>query len=492
MEWYPQEDLDVTDTESSDSSEIDQFSYDHVTLSEFDDEPINVVTACIIPALIDTTRELILPIFVSSLVLQCILTLLQWRNTIRHEYGKFISLIVGVALLAFHFRLQFELFVLSLIAYGFASIMYIKFRFSPWYICGLIILINEIFSFHKLNFMRIRMHLMLLLMKMVSFEDEVSVKKQKKPDQPKNSNINLLLDLLCNLFHPSSILLNSWHPRKTILVNLSGHSLRSLLSMIKSLAISLIFLLLSSCFIHVFIEDYVNGFLGIAIYSLIPSTAANILHKLLWAHCIALQFRCSHYFICYLTEASFKLWQMDNSTICSAGQVEVPRSLVEVVIAWNIPMHNWLKKFVFFKLKNKHNVLLSIIGTYFISSFMHGLNFQIWSVLLSLGTLTFLEDRIRYKLSCIFSCCIMSRACKKRSDENGDCTEGHANQNGMVVFSINLFFTFLALIHLAFLGSTFDGSETSSHASNVIQVWSDLAFYSHIIAFITLVIYCVI
>jgi porcupine-like protein len=27
--------------------------------------------------------------------------------------------------------------------------------------------------------------------------------------------------------------------------------------------------------------------------------------------------------------------------------IEVPRSLVEVVVSWNIPMHAWLKKYVF-------------------------------------------------------------------------------------------------------------------------------------------------
>ena len=487
MDWSLRQDMDVTDVEQPDSMEVDQF-YDHSPPDEFEEEPIDVVTACIIPALVDTATELILPVFVSSLVLQTVLTLFHSRTS--NEFAKFTFLVVGVALLAFHFRLQFELFTLALMAYLVASGLYIRFRISPWIICGVIILANEVYSFRKLNLMRIRMHLMLLLMKMVSFKDEFDAKKHKDPSKSKVGVFNEILDLLSYLFHPSSILLNSWHPRKIAPVNLTGHSISSLMNVLCSVIISLTFLLLSSCFIHVFIEDYVNGFLGVAIYSLVPTTAASILHKLLLAHCIALQFRCSHYFICYLTEASFKLWQMDGSKVCSASKVELPRSLVEVVVAWNIPMHTWLKKFVFLRLKMRYNDWISIIVTYFISSSMHGFNFQIWSVLLSLGIITYIEDRIRYKLSRIFNCCIMSRPCRASSEEV--CSRVHVNQGGVMVMSTNLLFGLLAMIHLAFLGSTFDGSESSSYASNVLRVWAQLGFFSHVIACITGVIYAVI
>ena len=34
-------------------------------------------------------------------------------------------------------------------------------------------------------------------------------------------------------------------------------------------------------------------------------------------------------------------WEVD---IAQPHNIEVPRSLVDVVVSWNIPMHKWLKK----------------------------------------------------------------------------------------------------------------------------------------------------
>ena len=75
--------------------------------------------------------------------------------------------------------------------------------------------------------------------------------------------------------------------------------------------------------------------------------------KTVWgdAFLAALDFRVGHYFICYLSTATAMAagiganaegrWTLQVS---EPFNVEVPRSLTEVVKAWNIPMHNWLKK----------------------------------------------------------------------------------------------------------------------------------------------------
>lgn len=64
----------------------------------------------------------------------------------------------------------------------------------------------------------------------------------------------------------------------------------------------------------------------------------------------ALSFRSSHYFVSYLSEATTLAAGIDTSptrnwtvTVTRPWNVELPRSLVEVVINWNIPMHTWLK-----------------------------------------------------------------------------------------------------------------------------------------------------
>lgn len=64
----------------------------------------------------------------------------------------------------------------------------------------------------------------------------------------------------------------------------------------------------------------------------------------------AMEFRTSHYFIMFMSE-SFALAigfspfskYADLDCVTKPVRIEFPRSLIEVVVFWNIPMHNWLK-----------------------------------------------------------------------------------------------------------------------------------------------------
>ena len=81
----------------------------------------------------------------------------------------------------------------------------------------------------------------------------------------------------------------------------------------------------------------------------------GILNRIDWSRWLmayrdALSFRCSHYFVSYFSEATTLAAGIDSSptrnwavTVTRPWNVELPRSLVEVVINWNIPMHAWLK-----------------------------------------------------------------------------------------------------------------------------------------------------
>lgn len=79
--------------------------------------------------------------------------------------------------------------------------------------------------------------------------------------------------------------------------------------------------------------------------------------KWLAAYRDAMSFRTSHYFVSFLSEASaiaagfgFKPADATNwrsrweIPVATPVNIEVPRSLVEVVVSWNNPMHRWLKK----------------------------------------------------------------------------------------------------------------------------------------------------
>ncbi|XP_047349462.1 uncharacterized protein LOC124949030 isoform X2 [Vespa velutina] len=113
--------------------------------------------------------------------------------------------------------------------------------------------------------------------------------------------------------------------------------------------------------------------------------------KWLIAYKDALSFRTSHYFISYMASAILFLGGYPYSliSIVKPLEIELPRSLVQVVVYWNIPMHFWLKKYIFRPSLKYLGKFGAVTITYLTSSLLHGLNFQLGAVLLSLGLYTF-------------------------------------------------------------------------------------------------------
>ena len=66
----------------------------------------------------------------------------------------------------------------------------------------------------------------------------------------------------------------------------------------------------------------------------------------------AMSFRASHYFVSFISTASAVASGFGSTAnsprwdvkVAEPHNIEVPRSLVEVVVSWNVPMHIWLKK----------------------------------------------------------------------------------------------------------------------------------------------------
>ncbi|EDO40458.1 predicted protein, partial [Nematostella vectensis] len=151
-------------------------------------------------------------------------------------------------------------------------------------------------------------------------------------------------------------------------------------------------------------------------------------NKWLVAYQTAMSFRFSHYFVSYLsectsiacgigTETIFKdhkqtHWHFDVSR---PQHVELPRSLVEVVIHWNVPNHVFLKNYVF-KKTQRFGRFIAILLTFGCSSLLHGLNFQLAAVLLSIGVYAYIEHVLRSKMAALFNACIMARNCQPGCD----------------------------------------------------------------------------
>lgn len=208
----------------------------------------------------------------------------------------------------------------------------------------------------------------------------------------------------------------------------------------------------------------------------------------------ALSFRFSHYFITFLSEATAVASGVSHEgswalQLCSPLDVELPRSLVQVVVHWNRAMHSWLKHYVFQVTRPHLGNLGSLLLTYATSALLHGLNFQLAAVLLSLAVYSYAEYVLRQKLSQVYDACIGARPCRSSCEKH----QLQANQWG--VRCANLALGLLAAFHLAYLGLMFDTEsqqEQGYSMQHTLGKWSELQFASHWVALATYVIHLLI
>lgn len=288
------------------------------------------------------------------------------------------------------------------------------------------------------------------------------------------------LSILAYFLHPASCIFGPWHVHLIDLELVNRVSFITLKQQIaksaKILIQTILILLISDCWLdHIIdrLEYYQES-------------------SKLWLPLIiflrAQQFRCSHYSMCYLTFSLLSLWRdpKDESKICDALRVEWPRSLVQVVVSWNIPMHSWLKVYVFQPSKSYFNSApLAILLTYLVSSILHGFKFHICAVLLSLGLLTLVEFRFRNKLARQFNACIQAKSCKILPD--GHCIAHHTNARPLLVKLVNLVFSAMAILHLSYLGYIFQGDTDQAKYTDALNAWKSLYYYSPILGLTTFI-----
>lgn len=279
-------------------------------------------------------------------------------------------------------------------------------------------------------------------------------------------------------------------------------SLKLIMQILLNSLLSIAFIVTSSCFLNYFISDHL---LYIVTYR------------------DALIFRCSHYFISFMSSATILVSGIDTRItsdvfgyqVTRPFDIELPRSLIPVVISWNIPIHMWVKtcKFglrfiemsrdetnalfadLFHNLKQfgKFNAILL---TYLISSSLHGLNFQLAAVLLSIGIFTYVEYSFRNVLAEILDACVAANKCDLDSD--GSCSsKGHKNTSTLHwVKMINFGFGVFTVVLLAYLGVLLELDTLLDHGKGFswernLKKWIDLKFFGHVIVLIWYVVYLI-
>jgi len=178
----------------------------------------------------------------------------------------------------------------------------------------------------------------------------------------------------------------------------------------------------------------------------------------------------------------------NSSSIVKPSHIELPHSLVDVVVNWNLPMHYWLKIYVYIPMKQQYGHFPSIIVTYLASALLHGFNFQLSIVLFSIGLFAYVEYGFRRKLANILDACVAARTCPLRSScEKHTYTYWHP-----LTIIVNIFLCLLSLWHLTYLGQLFDGSsqETIGYSwQHVLDKWARLNFASHLVVIGTYAIF---
>ncbi|RCN48027.1 MBOAT family protein [Ancylostoma caninum] len=185
----------------------------------------------------------------------------------------------------------------------------------------------------------------------------------------------------------------------------------------------------------------------------------------------AQSFRTSHYFVSFLSQGLLALSGL-RLAVSSPLSVEFPRSLVEVVIAWNIPMHRYLHAYIYVNVI-PFGTAAAIFASFAISSLLHGFNFQISAVLLSLGFVCFFENKLRNRISNRFSVCARARRCRK-------CEHKRGWKSWQAVFLNSLFFVH-SVYQLIYLGAPFDGEGASEGYDfyHTMSTWRRHYFAAH-------------
>uniref|UniRef100_A0A452RDC0 Protein-serine O-palmitoleoyltransferase porcupine n=1 Tax=Ursus americanus TaxID=9643 RepID=A0A452RDC0_URSAM len=230
--------------------------------------------------------------------------------------------------------------------------------------------------------------------------------------------------------------------------------------------------------------------LALALLCLVLSTCVAQPSRWLRAYESAVSFHFSNYFVGFLSEATATLagagfteekdhleWDL---TVSKPLNVELPRSMVEVVTSWNLPMSYWLNNYVF---KNALHLgtFSAVLVTYAASALLHGFSFHLAAVLLSLAFITYVEHVLRKRLARILSACVLSKRCPP------NCS--HQHRLGLGVRALNLLFGALAIFHLAYLGSLFDvdvddtTEEQGYGMAYTVHKWSELSWASHWVTF---------
>lgn len=221
----------------------------------------------------------------------------------------------------------------------------------------------------------------------------------------------------------------------------------------------------------------------------------------------AMSVRSSHYFVSFIVQAL--LVACDQGTenesplmgplVTQPWRIEWPRSISSLVRSWNVPMHEWLKRYVYGPWKqeggsSKARTILAVLCTYLVSSLLHGMDLRIYLVLISLAIFGEGEVLLRRHLSSVLDACLSANRCQGRDRcryTNCPSKRNWLSFRSFLIRLANLGFTVLTIFHLAYLGVVLLGESLESGEGNesFLDHWQRAGYLSHYIGVGTFVLY---
>ncbi|KAI1700988.1 MBOAT, membrane-bound o-acyltransferase family domain-containing protein [Ditylenchus destructor] len=203
--------------------------------------------------------------------------------------------------------------------------------------------------FEDVQFTAFRGSLMIVSMKMISLAYDT--KEISMVDMP---------SIMAYIFNPSTLLFGPFntieqyrHAKRRCQKFCVKSFLLHFITCLKYLAFAIIFVTYSSC-----IVDQIPTFFNEPKIGLYTTAQA---------------FRSSQYFVGYFSLFTALIGGFGDSDVHTTHwtSVEWPRSLTEVVVHWNLPMHGFLHKYVFQKTKQNFGHLPAMLLTFLASSLLH-------------------------------------------------------------------------------------------------------------------------
>ncbi|XP_076859979.1 protein-serine O-palmitoleoyltransferase porcupine [Brachyhypopomus gauderio] len=429
-----------------------------------------------------------------QLLLICLLCRLLWKFGHLPSYLKHLSTIAGgfYALYLFFELHMVWVVLLSLLCYLILFLCRHSNSRGPFLSVTVLIylLLGELHMMDTNSWHKMRGSQMVVAMKAISLAFDL--------DKGIVKNVPSPVEFMGYIYFVGTIIFGPWISFNSYRDAVKGRKLNAswFVKVVSSWIKSQLFLLLSNCVAPYLFPYFIPIFGDKLLRSKRGRKIRGLAARWLLAYRNTLSFHFSNYFVSYLSETTTTLagagctevkdhlkWDL---SVAKPLNIEFPRSMVEVVTSWNLPMSHWLKTYVF-KKALACGVFPAVLLTYTASTLLHGVSFHIGAVLFSLAFMTYIEHVLRKRLSSVFNACVLSKKCPP------DCKHQHKKE--FWVYGINGAFSMLAVLHLTYLGSVFGSSaddvdfDGDGMASHTIHKWTELSWTSHWVTFGLWVLY---